>query len=98
MTEKKNQEKRDKGTELIDIIMDIPFFEMLKADQLTIVAKHMNYFEIDAGEILFKEGAKGDSVCFVVDGVLEVYKESSTPGHNVHIATIRKNRSIGEIY
>jgi CRP-like cAMP-binding protein len=91
----KSKEKKEKG--LIDIIMDIPFFEMLKADELAVVAKHMNYFEIDKDETLFKEGDKGDSVCFVISGALDIYKESSLPGQNVHLATIRKNRSIGEM-
>ena len=97
MAPKKRRAGDSKGTELIDIIMDIPFFEMFNAFELSIVAKHMNYFEIEEGEILFKEGEKGDSVCFVISGALDVFKESSTPGKNVHIATILKNRSIGEM-
>ena len=86
-----------RGSGLIDLIMDIPFFEMLKADELAVVARHMNYFEIKQGEILFKEGEQGSSICFVISGALDVYKESSIPGKNVHIATIGKNRSIGEM-
>lgn len=93
----KTKRERSGGSRLIDIVMDIPFFEMLKADELAIVARHMNYFEIKKGEILFKEGDPGNSICFVISGALDIYKESSIPGKDVHIATITKNRSIGEM-
>jgi len=82
---------------LIDIIMDIPFFSMLSARQLTVVARRMNYYEIEEGETLFREGDPGDSVCFVIKGALDIFKETSTPGQQVHIATVTKNKSIGEM-
>ncbi|MGA3119040.1 MAG: cyclic nucleotide-binding domain-containing protein [Syntrophobacteraceae bacterium] len=82
---------------IIDIIMDIPFFAMLDSHELAVVAKHMNYYEVAAGQILFKEGEAGDSVCFVMKGALDVYKEVPLPGKPVHIATLTKNRSIGEM-
>lgn len=88
---------RNHGTMLIDLIMDIPFFAMLDALELAVVAKYMNFFEIKEGEILFKEGDPGDSVCFVIKGALEVYKSAATPGNTVRIATVTKNRSIGEM-
>ena len=36
----------------------------------------MNYFELKKGETLFREGEKGDYVCFIVKGQLEVLKRS----------------------
>ncbi len=92
---KKN--RQSVNTKLIDLIMDIPFFAMLDSNELAVVAKHMNYYEIAAGETLFKEGDAGDSVCFVIQGALDVYKESATPGKQVRIATVTRNRSIGEM-
>lgn len=93
--------KKDRSTPrsspLIDIIMDIPFFAMLDGRQLEVVAKRMNYYEIPEGTTLFKEGDPGDSVCFVVDGALDIFKETSVPGQQVHIATVTKNKSIGEM-
>ena len=82
---------------LVDIIMNIPFFEMLDAAELKIVANHMNYFEIDAGETLFSEGDTGNYVCFVVTGALDVFKEAAVPEKSVVIATVTKHRSIGEM-
>jgi CRP/FNR family cyclic AMP-dependent transcriptional regulator len=82
---------------LIDTIMDIPFFAMLDSLELSVVAKHMNYYEIAKGETLFREGDPGDSVCFVVKGALDVFKQVSTKGKPVRLATVTKNRSIGEM-
>jgi CRP-like cAMP-binding protein len=93
----KQDKVAQKTSALIDIIMDIPFFAMLDARQLGVVACHMNYYEIKEGETLFREGDPGDSVCFVIRGALDVFKETSTPSQQVHIATVMKNKSIGEM-
>ncbi|MBT8340889.1 MAG: cyclic nucleotide-binding domain-containing protein [Desulfatitalea sp.] len=77
--------------------MDIPFFADLDHLELAIVAKRMNYFEIDKGETLFKEGDQGNSVCFVVKGALDVYKQAVTLGGQVRISTVTKGKSIGEM-
>ncbi len=82
---------------LVDLIIDIPFFDLLKGNELYIVAGHMNFFELEAGEILFNEGDPGDYVCFVINGALDVIKEAASPENNVVIATVMKNRSIGEM-
>lgn len=92
-----NKNQNRKQSILIDIIMNIPFFDKLDSQQLTVIAKHMNYYEVSEGEILFKEGQPGDSVCFVVEGALDVYKQTSAPNKQARIATITKNRSIGEM-
>jgi CRP-like cAMP-binding protein len=86
-----------KQSKLIDIIMDIPFFAMLDNSELAVVAKHMNYYEIKQGDVLFREGDPGDSICFVIKGALDVYKEASSPNNPIHIATVTRNKSIGEM-
>lgn len=82
---------------LIDFLMDIPIFADLDGSQLKIVADHMTFFEVKKGEVLFREGDTGDYVCFVVEGVLDVLKESRDPAKQVVIATVSKKRSIGEM-
>lgn len=81
---------------IADFIMEIPLFDELKSHELGIVADHMNFFEIEEGEVLFKEGDQGDYVCFVLKGGLDVVKETE-PGKTVTIATISRKRSIGEM-
>jgi len=44
--------------DIINYLIDFPLFDALKGNQLNIVAEHMNYYVIDKGEILFKEGDK----------------------------------------
>ncbi len=41
---------------IIDFLINIPLFNQIKADELSIVARYMNYIELDRNEILFKEG------------------------------------------
>ncbi len=81
---------------IIDFLIDIPLFDRLNANELSIIAAHMNFFEIKKNDILFKEGDKGDYVCFVANGQLDVIKKSATGGLVV-IATLSKGRSIGEM-
>jgi len=89
--------KPEYHTTIADFIMDIPLFSELKSHELGIVADHMNFFEIEEGEVLFKEGDQGDYVCFVLQGGLDVVKETGSSGETVTIATITRKRSIGEM-
>lgn len=81
---------------IIDFLIHIPLFDELKANELETVADHMQFIKIDKDEILFSEGDKGDYVCFIVDGTLEVIKESSL-GESAVIAELSRGRSIGEM-
>ena len=82
--------------DIINYLIDFPLFDGLKGNQLNIVAEHMNYYEVDKGGILFKEGDKGDYICFVLDGVIDVLKRSVT-GDSIVIAVLPKGRSFGEM-
>jgi len=82
---------------IIDCLMENPLFDGLRGLELKKVAKHMIFFELEKDEILFEEGDLGDCVCFIVEGELQVLKESPKTGQNTLIATLPKNRSIGEM-
>jgi CRP-like cAMP-binding protein len=82
--------------DIINYLIDFPLFDSLKGNQLNIVAEHMNYYEVDKGGVLFKEGDKGDYICFVLDGVIDVLKRSVT-GDSIVIAVLPKGRSFGEM-
>ncbi len=89
--------QENKMTEtIIDFLIDLPLFDKLQAQELKIIARYMNLIEMNKGEILFKEGDKGDYVCFVADGTLEVIKQSVT-GERVVITKLSRGRSIGEM-
>ncbi len=95
--------QKDNGTRktrmneaIINFLIDIPMFDKVLADELSIVAKHMNFIELSKLELLFKEGDKGDYLCFVVNGILDVVKKTER-GRSVVIAQLGKGRSIGEM-
>jgi len=81
---------------IINFLIGIPLFDRLDAGELAIIADHMNYFKIKKGETLFSEGDRGDYVCFIAEGQLDVIKESAG-GEAVVIATLSKGRTIGEM-
>ena len=78
------------------LILNIPILARLKDEELRTIQKYLNLIEVIPGEIVFKEGDRGDYVCFVVDGALDVVKESAT-GESIVMATLSKGRSIGEM-
>lgn len=91
------RDKISKPKHMVDCLMEMPLFDGLRGTELKIVAKHMNYFEIEKDQILFAEGDLGDYVCFILSGALDVMKKSPESGQNILIATLTKNRSIGEM-
>ena len=78
------------------LILSIPILAKLKDKELRTIQKYMNLIEVIPEEIVFKEGDRGDYVCFVVDGALDVVKESAS-GESIVIATLSKGGSIGEM-
>jgi len=81
---------------ILDFLLEIPLFDKFELDELRTMAKYMNYLELVKNETLFKEGEKGDYICFVVEGTMDVAKETGS-GKNVVISQLPKGRSIGEM-
>ena len=79
-----------------DLILTLPLFDAFKTDELDTLARHMNYMEIMRGEHLFLEGDKGDFMCFVVRGLLDVLKKTSVGDYRV-ITRLGKGNTIGEM-
>lgn len=84
------------GAAIIDLLIQIPIFDNLDPDELRMIVKYMNVVQAKEGEEVFREGDRGDYVCFVAEGTLDVIKTSET-GHHVAISTLHKGRSIGEM-
>ena len=78
------------------LILNIPILGTLKDKELMVIEKYLNFIELTPGEIVFEEGDRGDYVCFVVEGSLDVLKKSET-GDEILISTLSKGRSIGEM-
>ncbi len=81
---------------IIDFLLDIPLFDELKANDLKIVARQMNSLAVKPNDIVFNEGEKGNYICFVVDGMIDIIKQSGEQ-KDVVIASLPRGRSIGEM-
>lgn len=94
----KNKPLSTKGSRkaVLDFLVSIPMFDNLVPDELRLVSAQMTFMDLNPGEVLFHEGEKGDYVCFVAEGSLDVLKKSKK-GHNVTLATLTRGRSIGEM-
>ena len=97
MGETKQEAERVMSQAIIEfLILNIPILGTLKDKELMVIEKYLNFIEMTAGEIVFAEGDRGDYVCFVVEGSLDVLKKSEV-GEDIVISTLSKGRSIGEM-
>jgi len=99
--EKKSTEIQEPKTSkfvetIIDFLIGLPLFDDLSAGDLRTVARHMNFIEVEKGDTVFTEGDKGNYMCFVVDGMLDVIKQTETH-RQVLISSLARGRSIGEM-
>ena len=81
---------------ITDLMVKIPMFAGLNDDELEIVRNHIELFKVEQGATLFEEGDQGDSVCFVVNGRLEVTKRTIT-GEDFVLNTLARGQSVGEL-
>ena len=95
-----DSEKKVKET-IADFLTIFSFFESLTEEELMVVAEHIHLVELDPDKVLFKEGDKGDCIYFVVEGELDVIKESVSGRKlgidRVVITSLSRGRSIGEM-
>ena len=81
---------------VVDLLTDLPMFDQIRSDELKILARHMNFMDFEPKEVIFSEGDKGDFLCFITKGALDVLKRNDK-GKNIIIASLGKGRSIGEM-
>ena len=87
----------DPSREIIDFFMNQPIFDRMNAEELKVVARHMSIIELAPGGILFHESDKGNFVCFIVRGELDVIKKAGVDGHGARLARLSVGQSIGEM-
>lgn len=81
---------------LADFIINLPLFEFLEREALAKVAAHMDFLDLEPGQVLFNEWDRADFVCFIQSGELDVTKKTGPDNREV-MATLRRGRSIGEM-
>ena len=70
-------------------------FNFIEEADYPIIQKYMFTNEYEKGAYLFKEGAHGGYMFFIIDGEVEVIKQFDTAKHT--IATLSAGRSVGEM-
>ncbi|RRJ85058.1 cyclic nucleotide-binding domain-containing protein [Aestuariirhabdus litorea] len=78
------------------LLLNNSLFEHLTADELDRVADMMRPHDLPANTTVFKEGAHGNYVCFVLEGKLQVLKVKPNGQESV-IATLGEGQSVGEM-
>jgi CRP-like cAMP-binding protein len=81
---------------IYDCLRNIAIFVDLEASDLELITKFMHVSRINQGGTVFKEGDPGDYVCFVVEGSVEVLKNTDR-GTQRRIAELGAGSSIGEM-
>ncbi|MBN1106133.1 MAG: cyclic nucleotide-binding domain-containing protein [Deltaproteobacteria bacterium] len=86
---------------ITDFLTNFPFFASLNSKELDVVSNYISFYEVDAGTVLFNEGQEADCVYFIVEGELDVIKETvggkKVGIDRVVIATLSKGSTIGEM-
>lgn len=81
---------------ILNLISELAFFNGFDTQELNQVAKHLSLREIEKGETVFSEGEKGNYMCFVAEGSLDVVKDIDDK-KNVKISMVSRGKSIGEM-
>jgi CRP-like cAMP-binding protein len=74
----------------------IPLFDTLNRTDLAILTRHIRCFRVLKDHIITKEGQKGEFVCFIAEGQIDIIKLGDD-GNEIVINTLGKGRSIGEM-
>ncbi len=92
--------RRDKTRQAMQLsksflISEMALFDSLNVDEVQEIQKWLIFKKLDQGTVIYKQGSSGRSVCFVVDGELNVIKRADEG--DATIAKIGKGESVGEM-
>lgn len=79
------------------ILSRIPMFAELDANELASVADHVTPLTAQPGETVIVEGAQGDRLYILRDGLMAVSKEDEEAGISVRIAEMAAGAVFGEM-
>jgi CRP/FNR family transcriptional regulator, cyclic AMP receptor protein len=87
--------KEDLG-EIKEAVKGTALFKELDDAEAGLVAKYVETAKRAEGDVLFKEGDRGDFLCFVIEGSVEVVKTNSK-GEEKVVNVFAQGRCIGEM-
>jgi signal transduction histidine kinase len=73
----------------------VPLFADLPDNELELICRQMKEITLPAGEVLFTEGSIGQEAYIILEGQIEIFKESNR--QNIHLAMRQTGEVIGEM-
>ncbi len=83
--------RREKVEDVVDYVLNVPFFENFERDQLKEILDASNMIKVRKGKVVVAEGEIDDSFYIILSGRAAVQKE------NKNIATIGRGECFGEM-
>jgi CRP-like cAMP-binding protein len=77
------------------MLAEIRLFDALDTQERNELGEWLTYKELKRGSVIYRQGSLGRSVCFVVDGELDVIHRSDVG--DAKIATLSKGEAVGEL-
>ena len=82
--------------ELCGMIENAPMFSSLSRHEVEILSEYMRGYRAKDGAIIFEEGSKGLFMCVLVEGRVDIFKDSPGDGKK-KVAKVRPGKSMGEM-
>ena len=76
---------------------DFRFFRYLDEAEKAIAGQYLECREVPAGKVLWQEGDDSDSAAFVVEGKIEIKKETEFAGKHVIVGIYGEGSVVGEL-
>jgi len=82
--------------ELCQMLERAQIFSDFSRQEIQTLSSYARAYSVVKGATIFKEGQKGSYMCIVIDGRIDIYKQSDTR-ENKRITTIRPGKTMGEM-
>lgn len=78
------------------LMCEVPHFDTLENEELEVMAEHVKFVMVEKNAQVIKEGSVGDSLFYVVAGLIEIKKEA-LDGRQTVLAKFSKGSTLGEM-
>ena len=82
--------------ELCTVIENAPMFSSLSHHEVEILSEYIRGYRVKEGATIFEEGSKGLFMCILVEGRVEIFRDTVDDGRK-KVAKVRPGKSMGEM-
>jgi CRP/FNR family cyclic AMP-dependent transcriptional regulator len=82
--------------ELCEMIESSRMFSDFSRPEVQIIANYTHAYEVAPGATLFREGEKGQYMCLIVEGKVNILKDTGV-GERKVVTTVRAGQTMGEM-